>query len=262
MIKATLSAAARLTAVQDESPVFRKLAAISPIHDEDRVALSRALSEKITSFAARAELLSEGDEARFAPVVLEGWAARYRSLPDGRRQLTGFLLPGDICGPDIFVLPRLDHSIAALSPLRCALLSERSLDLLAESPAIAFALARDRATAAALQREWITGLGLRQADQRIAQMLSELCLRLRLVGHAAGGRFAFPMTQADIAEATGLSKIHVNRVIASLRRGGLARIEGRMAHIPDLAALMRFAQFTASYLRVATARERGQLEAG
>ena len=225
-----------------------KLATYVSLTDADLSLLQRAFSARTARFPARGDVLREQESVPFAPVVLEGWGARYRSLPDGRRQLTGFLLPGDICGEEIFRLRVLDHAIAAVSPLHCALLGQEAFDMLRRSPTIAHALDCDSAAEAALQREWIAGLGVRNATERIACLLCELCLRLRRVGQAPGDRFWFPLTQNDLAEAAGISTVHVNRVVATLRRTGLVQWRARSMHITDLAALMRLAQFSGLFL--------------
>lgn len=231
-----------------DNPLTRKLESLMPLSATERAALDRLTRGSQLRFAPRRDVAREGDPPGLVWLVLEGWAARYKTLPDGRRQIVGFLLPGDLCEPDGVELGRLDHSIAAISSLRCAALAPLQLEPLMRSQKLRRALAWDQMTASALQREWILSLGQRTALERIANLICELYFRLDRAGLAPGGACLFPITQRDMADATGLSTVHVNRVLKSLRQQRLVDWQGRQLRIPNLGGLMTAALFSAGWL--------------
>ncbi|BAM88917.1 putative transcriptional regulator, Crp/Fnr family [Bradyrhizobium oligotrophicum S58] len=182
-------------------------------------------------------------------MILTGWAARYKSLADGRRQIVNFVLPGDTCDAQIYLLERLDHSIAALTSISYAELDrDRFESLLAADRRLAEALWCETLSNAAIQREWTLNLGRRDAFERVAHLLCEVMARLRVVGLIDGNSCAFPITQMDLADATGLSVVHVNRTLQELRSAGLIVLRDRTLTIRDPEALMDAALFDPDYL--------------
>ena len=231
--------------------LINKLQQFTRFSAENRESLYRVTAERVRGFAAREDLSREGDAPTAIFIMLRGWACRYKFLDDGRRQILAFFLPGDLCDLNIFILRRRDHSIGALTDVTAAEVSRAQFDeLMVAHPRVTQALLWDSLVTMSIQREWTMNLGQRDALERIAHLLCELYLRLRGAGVADDGRCAFPVTQADLADATGLSKVHVNRTLQELRQEGLIRLVNRQLTILDLEGLKRIALFDANYLHL------------
>jgi CRP-like cAMP-binding protein len=205
----------------------------------------------VREIGPRRDVIREGDKPRAVNIVIEGWACRYKQLPDGRRQIVHFFLPGDLCDANVFLLREMDHSIGAITSLRYAEISPPDFeDLQLRSPRITQALWWHELVNAGISREWITNVGQRTAFERIAHLFCELYHRLRIVGRTENGSCAFPLTQMDLADATGLTAVHVNRTLQELRRQGLIELQGKRLNIPDLGALERVSMFNPNYLHL------------
>jgi CRP-like cAMP-binding protein len=223
-------------------------AALSP---RERELIDHAASSNVREVTARRDLIREGERPRGVILILEGWACCYKQLPDGRRQITSFLVPGDFGDANIFILREMDCSVAAITPVRYAEIGPADFEqLTSEIPALARALWWHELVAVAIQREWTTNVGQRTALERIAHLLCEMFLKLRSVGLAPGDSCDWPLTQADLADATGLTSVHVNRTLQELRRAELIELGGRRLTIPDLEALKRVGMFNPNYLHL------------
>ena len=183
--------------------------------------------------------------------MLDGWGCRHKTLPDGRRQILSFFIPGDFCDLNVYLLKRMDHSIGAITAMRVAQITREEMDALtAAHPRVTQALWWDDLVTAAVQREWTLNVGQRTAYERIGHLIAELFFRLRVVGLTDGDSFDFPVTQTDIADATGLTSVHVNRTIKELRADGLLIMERRRVTLPDLDRLMQATMFNPDYLHL------------
>lgn len=232
------------------SALPQKLESYVHLSQEDRQALDRA-SRVQRDIAARRDLAREGDPPRAVYLVLAGWACRYKTLPDGRRQIVAFFIPGDFCDLNIFILKEMDHSVGAITKLRVAELSRDDVEQLTTShPRITQALWWQELVTTAVQREWTLNVGQRSAFERVAHLLTEMFLRLECVGLTQGNSCDFPLTQTDLADATGLTAVHVNRTLQELRRAGLIVLQNRTLVIPDRDALKRAAMFNSNYLHL------------
>lgn len=231
--------------------LIRKLEGYTRLGREDRESLSAVARSPIVEAPPRRDLIREGDPPRAVRLILEGWACRYKSLPDGRRQIVGFFIPGDFCDLNVFILKEMDHSIGAITRVSYALIPPEEIERITrERPRIAQALLWHELVNASVQREWLLNVGQRSAYERIAHLLVELFIRLREVGLADGKGCEFPVTQADIADATGLTAVHVNRTLQDLRRDGLIELSQRRLTIPDLDRLESAALFNSNYLHL------------
>jgi len=231
--------------------LIRKLECFARLSAEDKRFLARATGERVRRIPAREDVIREGERPRDAIVVLDGWACRYKTLEDGRRQVIALFVPGDVCDLNVFLLRQMDHSIGALTPMTIAEIPHEILqEVVADHPRVAQALAWESLVSGAIQREWTVNLGQRAAFERLGHLLCELFLRLRAVGLANGATCDLPITQSEIADATGLSTVHVNRTLQELRGSGLISLRGRELGIPDLAALRRASFFNAGYLHL------------
>lgn len=228
-----------------------RLFAFSELHAADRALIDELLDQRQRSIAPRRDIVSEGEVPRFVHFVLDGWGCRYRQLPDGRRQLLSLLLPGDMFDSHVQVVGRMDHGVGAITAMTVAEVVPDVLSALAdEHPSIARALWWNDHVAFGTHREWIASLGLRSARERIALLFCEVYFRLRLVGRCPGPTCEFPLTQADLAEATGLTPVHVNRMVQEFRRERLIEWAGRTLTILDLDRLCQVASFTPGYLHL------------
>ena len=232
------------------SPLASKLEGFTRLSQDDLAALTRAMAN-VRVIDPRRDLTSEGDRPSYVHVVLEGWAAAYKTLPDGNRQIVAFFVPGDFCDTNVYVLKRMDHSIGAVTRLKVAMIGpDEMIALTADRPRLAQALWWEGLVTAATQREWTLNLGQRSAYERLGHLLVELYLRLKAVGRAADGRCDFPLTQNDLADATGLTAVHVNRTLQELRKDGMIELERKQLRILDLERLMDVAMFNPNYLHL------------
>jgi CRP-like cAMP-binding protein len=232
-------------------PLIRKLERFTRLSADDQRVLEHATSEHIRQFGPREDLLCEGDKPSGVTVILSGWACRYKQLEDGRSAILAFLLPGDLCDSNIFTLGEMDHSVGALTPVTAAAISRPLFqDLMLNHPPISQALWWEALVGAAIQREWTLNLSQRTAYERLSHLLCELFLRLRAVGLTRGPSCDLPVTQAKLAEATGLTLVHLNRTLQELRAANLVVLKSRTLTIPDLEALLAAALFNPNYLHL------------
>ena len=233
------------------NPLILKMEQFVQLSFEEKHALVLATSDGVRQIAARGDIIREGDRPQTLNLVLSGWACRYKHLEDGRRQIISFVLPGDICDSHVFVLRQMDHSIGSLTPVTYAQLPRRRVEeITARYPRINQAFWWDALVTAAIQREWTVSLGQRHALERMAHLMCEIFLRLRGVGLTEGNSCDLPLTQAGLADAMGLSVVHVNRTLQELRAMKLIVLKGRTLTIPHLAALQDAAQFNPNYLHL------------
>ncbi|HEV2082526.1 MAG TPA: Crp/Fnr family transcriptional regulator [Brevundimonas sp.] len=231
--------------------LIRKLERYARLSPSEKAALQRLGALGVRSLRPREDVVREGDRPRVVNIVLDGFACRYKTLEDGRRQIVGFFMPGDICDPRVFILKQMDHSIASVGPLTIAEVGgEAMIAVTSESPRIAQAMWWATMVEEAIAREWILNVGQRSAVERMAHLLCELFLRLRAVGLTDGQSCDLPMTQVDLADATGLSSVHVNRTVQDLRASGLIVWKGKRLTIPNLRALQNVGMFNPNYLHL------------
>ncbi len=252
--RATRSAA---PARADANPFIRKLHGFVPLSSADRGHLQR-LTEEAVAVPARTDLIREGDRPGGVFLMLEGMACRYRRIGRDRRQITAYLLPGDFCDLDVALLSRMDHTIMTLTDSRVARLDRATvLDLIRDHPNIAAALRKTTLVDEATLREWLVGLGSRGPIERVAHLFCELQARFEVVGLAGPEGFPLPLSQSDLADATGLSGVHVTRAIQNLTgRGLVAQADGRLV-IRDPGGLKTLAGFGGDYLHLEDRHPRG-----
>jgi CRP-like cAMP-binding protein len=228
-----------------------RLELFTKLSETEQEKLDALAKRNVRTVEPRRDIIREGDKPRAVNVVLDGWACRYKQLPDGRRQVVSFFLPGDLCDANVFILRQMDHSIGAITRVRIAEVTpDEFQSLMTGSQRITQALWWHELVDAAIAREWTTSLGQRTAYERIAHLLCELFVRLQSVGLTRDDNVDFPLTQSDLADATGLTAVHVNRTLQELRRDGLIELQGRVLRIPDLPRLEGVAMFNPNYLHL------------
>jgi CRP-like cAMP-binding protein len=203
-------------------PFIRKLEQFTRLSADDQRLLERLTWEHVRRIGPREDIVREGDEPGEIHLILSGWACRAKQLEDGRTAILAFLLPGDLCDPNSFLLGTMDHSVSALTAVTVAGIPRPLVeDLMVHHARIAQALWGQVLIDAAIQREWTLSLGQRTAYERVCHLLCELFLRLRAVGLTRGSSCELPITQAKLAEATGLTLVHLNRMLQELRAANL-----------------------------------------
>jgi CRP-like cAMP-binding protein len=228
--------------------LIRKLHAFSALRPNDEKAL-RALAKKPKHTRRNEDVISEGDDPKVVNLISKGWGYRYKFLEDGRRQILGFFLPGDLCDLNVYILRQMDHSIGAVTALEHYPIRPSVMDQLAdENPRVMHALWWDTLVTSSIQREWTVSVGQRDAFESLAHLLCELYLRLRVIGLAEDRRCTVPLTQAHIADALGLTPTHTGRVLRKLNESGVARFEKKLLTINDFRALQEIGAFNANYL--------------
>jgi CRP-like cAMP-binding protein len=231
--------------------LLRRIEEYTDLPAEARKALEDLSARPARQIPARRDLIRQGAAPPAIYLVREGWACRYKTLPDGRRQVVDFLIPGDLCDLDIYILGRIDHSIGAVTALEIVEIPPEELQAIADShPQITRALWWQELVSKSCHREWIVNVGARSAVARIAHLLCEMFLRVESIGGAQDRSCMFPLTQRDLADATGLTAVHVNRTLQRLRERGLISLQQRVLTIPDLAALMEAGEFNPDYLHL------------
>jgi len=231
------------------APLFRLLGRYMALDEDDRRALSSLQTGPVCSREARIDIVREGENPTSIRLLISGWACRYKELPDGRRQIVGFFLPGDFCDLNIFILSGMDHSIGALTAVRFYEIQQQPFqDIIDQRPHLVRALLWHEMVSAGIQREWLLSIGQRSPLERLSHLFVELFCRLKAVGLAQGLGFDLPITQNHLAEANGLSLVHLNRTLQEMRREGLIELSDRQLRIVDLERLKRVAMFNDNYL--------------
>ncbi len=176
--------------------------------------------------------------------LLSGWAFRYNTLPDGRRQILNFLLPGDMVGLQAELTSAAPHGVEAVTAVSlCAFKHDTVLHLVREHAELALDLTWLAAHSERMGDDVLLTVGRRNATERVATLLVHLFKRASSVGLDVDGSIAFPLTQTHVADALGLSPVHVNRVLQALRRARLIRLADGRLGIGDLRALRRVAAY-------------------
>lgn len=184
-------------------------------------------------------------------MLVEGFVARYRDLADGQRQIMEIHVPGDFLDLHSFMLKCLEHNVGALTPARLALMPHTTVTRITEThPHLTRLLWFSTLLDAALHRERILSVGRRSAIARVAHLLCELCARLEVVGLAEHGRFALPLTQTDIADACGLTPVHVNRMLKKLRDDKMLVFRGGEVVLQDWEGLTKLAEYSDTFLHL------------
>lgn len=230
------------------SPLTRKLSAFVALSDADLATLAR-FDRRRRSFQPGHEMIHEGQTGSSAFVLAKGWACSFKLLPDGERQIVDFRIPGDFLGLRSILFRTSDHTIEAVTRIEASeVLASDILDAFAQAPRLATAVLWAASRDEAMVVEHLVNLGRRSAEERMAHFLLELGARLALVGVGDRTGYDCPLTQYHLADALGLSAVHVNRVLRHLREEGLVTFQkGRIA-FDDVGRLKALAAFDMTYL--------------
>ena len=226
----------------------QKLSGLAELTADDASAL-----EKVTSrprrYVARQDLIREGDVPGPMFVVLEGWVCRYKILPSGTRQIMAFLMPGDACDLHIKLLAEMDHSIRAITTAMVATVTRSEMEaMMQEHPNIARAMYSSQLVDEGILRAWIVSMGRRSSAERVAHLICELYFRARNIGLTDGGEFDLPLSQLVLADALGMTAVHINRILKELRLAGAMALKRGSVTILDPVKLIQIAGFDENYL--------------
>ena len=230
--------------------LIRKLSSRCALDQADRDAV-RDVPYTITKYEPGAYLVREGELPKRCMFVYGGYAFRQKITSEGARQILSLHLPGDFLDLQNLFLKVSDHNIQALTRLNVALYDIKGLrEVALNRPAVAQAMWVDALIDASIYREWIVNVGRRDARARVAHMLCEFALRLESAGIGTDSRYDLPMTQEQLADAVGLTPVHVNRTLRQLMDEGLIDRDKRQLSIGNWEKLRSAGDFSARYLHM------------
>jgi CRP-like cAMP-binding protein len=210
----------------------------------------------VTNVAANQEITHQGDRPSRCTLVLGGFLYTHKRVSGARRQITSFLIPGDLVDLQALYLHSIDYNLSALGSAVVAFLPHAALkEMLDRSPQLTQVFWRETFIEAAIFREWVTNVGRRESVVRVAHLICELAARLQAVDLARDLCFTIPLTQAELADACGISSVHANRVVQELRRLGLVEWDSKQVRILDWDGLVRIGDFSAEYLQLPNGSE-------
>ncbi len=236
----------------DPHPTFEtllsRLERRSPLQPWDRQALL-ALPHSVRKVAAGGHIVRDGDRPEYCTLLLSGFAYRYKLTGEGGRQIISLHVAGEFLDLQNMFLGLADHSVQMLTEAEIAAIPQAALEELALArPSLGRALWIDTLIDASIFREWVVNVGRRDSRARVAHILCEFSLRLEAAGLATGHRYELPMTQEQLADAVGLTSVHVNRVLRQLGEEGLISRDRRTVTIEDWERLRQAGDFNERYL--------------
>jgi CRP-like cAMP-binding protein len=239
------------------NPWLMKMEQFTRFSETERQMLDRLASERRVQHEAGEDIISEGDHSPDCHLIVSGLACRYTILADGSRQIMAFLIPGDLCDAEIFILKEMDHSVGALTQTTTALVPADTMKgMLRGSGCLGEALWWCTMVDLATLRQRIVDHGRRDAHEQIAHLIYEMLVRYRMVGLTTGEAFDFPITQDDLADATGMTPVHVNRTLKKLRDEKLITWKGKTVTILDLERVKELSGFNPNYLHLDRAHDK------
>ncbi len=230
------------------SPLTRKLSVFVALSEVELAVLER-LHQRRRFFVAERDLVHQGQSEQAAYILSAGWVCSYKVQPDGSRQIVNFQIPGDFLGLRSVLLRTSDHSFEPIVDIQAAeVMTDDLLEAFAQTPRLAAAVLWAASRDEAMLVEHLVDIGRRDAGERVAHFLLELGARLTLVGMGSKAGYDCPLTQYHLADALGLSAVHVNRVLRQLRERGLVTFRGGKVAFDNYERLVEFAEFDQEYL--------------
>ncbi|WP_282128857.1 Crp/Fnr family transcriptional regulator [Roseobacter litoralis] len=229
-------------------PLALKLGAFVAL-SEAELSILEGLHKRRRTFVAGRDLVHQGQTDHAAYILDSGWACSYKLLHDGQRQIVDFQIPGDFLGLRSILLHISDHSIEPVTDIEVTEVHVSDLlEVFSHTPRLATAVLWAASRDEAVVVEHLADIGRRNAAERMAHFLLELGARLSLVGLGSRAGYACPLTQYLLADALGLSAVHVNRVLRQLREQGLVTFRDGFVTFDDYERLVEFADFEMTYL--------------
>lgn len=242
------------------APALRKLRLWVDLNEADEQALLD-LPHTLVPFARNQAVVREGDTVSHCWLVLSGFCVRLKYVGTGGRQIVSIHMQGDLVDLQNALLGVADHTVQTLTECQMAKLPIGPVRQLTDTrPAIKDALWNDTLVDGSIHREWVANVGRRDAPTRIAHLLCEFALKLDAVNLGEQLGYELPMTQDQLADATGLTPVHVNRVLQALARDGLIeRVAPRSVIIGDWKKLAAAGDFRSDYLHLDMAKRRAEV---
>jgi CRP-like cAMP-binding protein len=239
------------TGPTDLEPMARKLAYRVKLDAADREAIL-ALPFHVKIREHNQYIVREHDAATHSCLMLSGFSIRTKLTGTGGRQIVAIHMKGELVDLQNSFLETADHSVQALTTCKVAYIPQQAiLQLAMERPMVGRAMWVDTLVDASIFRDWITNVGRRDARTRIAHLLCEFSLRLKLASLGQDNDYELPMTQEQLGDATGLTSVHVNRTMKALEAEGLIdRANPRSIHIGDWRKLADAGDFDSNYLHL------------
>ncbi|HEY0112512.1 MAG TPA: Crp/Fnr family transcriptional regulator [Allosphingosinicella sp.] len=238
--------------MRDQHPTFEKmvqrLERRSPLSPSSRQALL-GLPHNLRKLAAGAHIVRDGDCTEHCALLLSGFAYRYKITGEGARQIISIHMAAEFVDLQNAMLQMSDHSVQTLTEVEAAMIPRQAVQELAlGNPEIGQALWIDTLIDASIFREWVVNVGRRDSRARVAHLLCEFSLRMEAAGLARDHRYELPMTQEQLADAVGLTSVHVNRVLKQLGEEGLISRDKRSIVIEDWDRMRHVGDFNERYL--------------
>jgi CRP-like cAMP-binding protein len=225
-----------------------RLEGATPLTAAERGALL-SVPIKIRKTAAREEIVPDGEQVGAVHLLLDGLACRHKVLPDGARQIISFHFPGEAPDLEALYTGTLDCGLGAVTDVRVAQVAHGPLAAACQAyPRLTTLIWRHILLDAGICREWLVGLGRRSARSRMAHLLCEVVARAQRLGLVSRGRCLFPVTQAELADALGLTPVHVSRVLRDMSLAGYATFTRGRLEVHDWTRLQAAADFDQRYL--------------
>ena len=233
------------------SALVTKLSAFGVLGAEEVEALE-LLSRNAKPMQSDHILVHEGSPSDSIYLIVSGLACRYKMLAGGRRQILGYLIPGDLCDIHFAIANRPDYSVSLTGGSSVARIPTWKIsELMLRYPVINRALSLASLVDAVILREWLLSVGQRDALQKLCHLFCEMAVRLEAVGGMSDdGSFELPINQVTLADTLGLTSVHINRTLQRLRNEGLIRLCHRRLVILDRERLASIAGFDGAYLQV------------
>jgi CRP-like cAMP-binding protein len=233
-------------------PMVEKLRYWSHLDSDDEAALL-ALPYRTKTVERLGYIVRERERTSHSCLLLSGFAIRHKIVGDGGRQIAAVHMKGDLVDLQNSFLRVADHSVQMLTESELAMIPRQAIiDIAFARPQIGLAMWFDTLVDASIFREWIANVGRRDARTRVAHLLCEFSLRLKVAGLGEATDYELPMTQEQIADCTGLTPVHVNRTIKGLEADRLiTRKSSRSVTIGDWKKLAHAGDFDSNYLHLA-----------
>lgn len=231
-------------------PTFRKFQKRARLDESDREAFF-ALPYEVRTFEPHRYLIREGDRAPAATMILNGLAYRHKVTVEGARQILSLHIPGDFVDLEGALLTVSDNNVQALTRCEVALIPRAAIiELIDNHARLGHAMWIDTLIDGSIYREWILNVGRRDALVAMCHLLCEFTRRLEVAGMAHREGYDLPMTQEQLADALGITPVHVNRILRDLDERGLIIRDKRFVRVPDWGALRAVAGFNELYLHL------------
>jgi CRP-like cAMP-binding protein len=232
-------------------PILRKLGYGAALGEADRQAIL-SLPHRTKQVERQGYIVREGERPTHSCLLLSGYAIRQKIVSSGARQIMAVHMKGDLLDLQNSFLGIADHSVQMITPGEVAFIPREAIqDLAFSRRAVGLALWVDSLVDASIFREWIANVGRRDAHTRLAHLLCEFSLRLKVAGLGEATAYELPMTQEQLADCTGLTPVHVNRTLKTLDAEGLiTRQSSRSVTIGDWRKLAEAGDFNSTYLHL------------